>query len=222
MTWTLPNALSVMRLAAAPCVALAYVALPRPLADWMALALFVGASITDWIDGYLARRWRQVSRFGAMIDPIADKAIVIITVAAVMALSGLNPWIVVPGTVILFREVFVSGLREYLGAMAGQLRVTRIAKWKTTLQMIALTLLILSLGLQEVHYWLYRSMEPSAYDEALARGAGDWNTTWRVVQGGWLAGIAGIGMFWLAALVTLVTGWDYFRKALPHLQEGDE
>ena len=76
MSWSLPNVLTVLRLLAAPAVPLAFLLLPRPLADWAALLLFVGAALTDWVDGYLARAWRQESRFGAMLDPIADKAMV--------------------------------------------------------------------------------------------------------------------------------------------------
>jgi len=219
MVWTIPNLLTVLRLLAAPAVALAFVAFARPLADWVALGLFVTVAATDWIDGYLARRWQQVSRFGAMLDPVADKALVIIALAVVMALSRLDPWVVVPAALILFREVLVSGLREYLGAAAGKLKVTPLARWKTTLQMIAIALLLLGLALQEVHYWLYRAMDPAEYAAALETGTQDWNATWRVVRGSWVAGIAGLVLIWLAAALTAVTGWDYFRKALPLLGE---
>lgn len=180
MVWTLPNTLTVLRLVAAPCVALAFVVFPRPVADWVAVMLFVGASATDWIDGYLARAWNQQSRFGTMLDPIADKAMVLIALALVLGLSGLDPWILVPGTVILFREVFVSGLREFLGAQAGQLKVTRLAKWKTTVQMVAISLLLLGLDL------------------------------------------IGTVLLWVAAALTAITGWDYFRKSLPYLAEPSE
>jgi len=219
VTWTLPNILTLMRLLAAPMLALVFVLVPRPLADWIALGLFVGAAVTDWIDGRLARKWRQVSAFGTMLDPIADKAIVVIALALVMALSGLDALIVIPATIILFREVLVSGLREFLGADAARLSVTRLAKWKTSVQMAALALLLLSLGLQEVHYYLYRALEPAEYAARLQSGTTDWNGTWRVVQGGWLAAVTGIGLFWLAAALTAMTGWDYFRKAVTVLPE---
>jgi CDP-diacylglycerol--glycerol-3-phosphate 3-phosphatidyltransferase len=219
MIWNIPNILTVVRLLAAPALGLAFVLIARPAADWVALGLFVGASLTDWFDGYLARRWNQTSRFGAMLDPIADKAMVIIALALVIGLSGLNPWLLVPGTVILFREVFVSGLREFLGADAGRLKVTRLAKWKTTAQMVAITLLLLSLGLQDTHYHIYRSLEPAAYEAALRSGPDDWNRTWQIVQAGWLTGLAGATLFWIAAGLTAITGWDYFRKSLPFLSE---
>lgn len=219
MTWTLPNILTVVRLIAAPGLALVFVAFARPLADWVALIIFVIASATDWVDGYLARKWNQTSRFGAMLDPIADKAMVIIALALVLGLSGLNPWLVAPGAFILFREVFVSGLREFLGADASRLQVTKLAKWKTTVQMVAITLLLFSLALQEEHMWIYHSMNPVDYEAALVAGARDHNSLWMVVQGEWLSAIAGTVLFWVAALLTVITGWDYFTKALPFLQE---
>ncbi len=217
MTWNLPNILTVLRLFAAPALAMVFVLLPRPLADWIALVLFVGASATDWIDGYLARAWGQTSRFGAMLDPIADKAMVMIALAVVMATSALNPLIVAPAALILFREIFVSGLREFLGAAAGRLKVTPLAKWKTTAQMCAIALLLLSLGLEEAHYWAYRATEPAAYDAALHSGPG--NPIWRLYWGGWAAGLTGVAVLWVAAALTLATGWDYLQKAMPYLKE---
>ncbi|WP_193139865.1 MULTISPECIES: CDP-diacylglycerol--glycerol-3-phosphate 3-phosphatidyltransferase [unclassified Meridianimarinicoccus] len=224
MTWNIPNILTVMRLFAAPCVALIFMVLPRPMADWAALVIFVLAAVTDWFDGYLARKLNQQTRFGAMLDPIADKAMVIISICVILALSGLDPWLTLPAVVILFREVFVSGLREFLGSDASLLQVTKLAKWKTTAQMVAIPLLLLSLGLQEVHFWLYRSMDPADYGALLAQGPQDWNATWRVVQGGWLSGLSGLVMFYVAAFLTGLTGLDYYRKSLRFLEDeaGDD
>ena len=115
MTWTIPNILTVLRLFAAPGVAVMFLYFHRPWADWFALTLFIGAAITDYFDGYLARLWKQESKFGAMLDPIADKAMVVIALLVLTGYSGMNPWLILPATVILFREVFVSGLREFLG-----------------------------------------------------------------------------------------------------------
>ena len=141
MKWTIPNILTALRLLAAPMVPVMFLYFARPLADWFALLLFVGASVTDWFDGYLARAWKQQTRIGTMLDPIADKAMVIIALVVICGYSTWTPWLVLPATIILFREVFVSGLREYLGATAGTLKVTRLAKWKTTLQMVAIAVL---------------------------------------------------------------------------------
>ena len=138
MTWTLPNLLTLLRLFAAPGVVLMFLYFTRPWADWFALVLFVGAAITDFLDGYLARAWKQESKFGAMLDPIADKAMVVIALLVITGYAGMDPWILLPATVIIFREVFVSGLREFLGDTAGTLKVTKLAKWKTTAQMIAM------------------------------------------------------------------------------------
>ncbi|MEO0386886.1 MAG: CDP-diacylglycerol--glycerol-3-phosphate 3-phosphatidyltransferase [Pseudomonadota bacterium] len=217
MTWTLPNILTVARLLAAPGVALVFLLLPRPAADWAALALFVAAAATDWLDGYLARAWGQVTAFGRMLDPIADKAMVVIALALLLALSGLNPLLLIPVVVILFREVFVSGLREFLGADAGRLRVTRLAKWKTTVQMVAITALFL-LGILQLEYEaLYYAHDPVKLDAILGGQAVDdiglGAAIWRYQA----TVYAATGLIWLAALLTCVTGADYFLKALPYL-----
>jgi len=163
MLWTLPNTLTVFRLLAAPVVALAFLALPRPHADWVALILFLGAALTDYADGRLARARDQVSRFGAMLDPIADKAMAVIALAMLLALQGATAVLVVPAVAILFREVFVSGLRGFLGDIAGKLNVTPLAKWKTLAQMLAIALLFAQ-GLLD-HY--FHAQIPGA-DRALA------------------------------------------------------
>ena len=150
MTWNIPNILTVGRLIAAPGLVVMFLYFARPYADLFALVLFVLAAVTDWFDGFLARLWNQQSRFGAMLDPIADKAMVVIALLVIAGFQGMDPWILLPATVIIFREVFVSGLREFLGAKAGLLAVTKLAKWKTTAQMIAIAALF-STGVFE-HY----------------------------------------------------------------------
>ena len=141
MTMTLPNILTVLRLLAAPMVAVMFLYFTRPYADWFALLLFIFAAVTDWFDGYLARAWKQETKLGTMLDPIADKAMVVIALMVIIGFSSWSPWLVLPATVILFREVFVSGLREFLGDTAGTLKVTKLAKWKTTCQMVAIAVL---------------------------------------------------------------------------------
>ena len=205
MTWTLPNILTVLRLLAAPGVAVMFLYFSRPWADWFALTLFIAAAVTDWFDGYLARAWKQESKFGAMLDPIADKAMVVIALVVITGYSGMNPWLILPATVILFREVFVSGLREFMGADAGKLKVTKLAKWKTTAQMVAIATLFLGTGLD----YLAKGRAPRA-------GEGDLPTGMGLAD---LANHAGLALIWVAALLTALTGWDYFRKALPFLRD---
>lgn len=218
MSWTLPNILTVLRLFAAPGVAIMFLYFARPWADWYALALFVVAALTDFMDGYLARAWKQESKFGAMLDPIADKAMVIIALLVITGFSGMNPWILLPATLIMFREVFVSGLREFLGATAGLLAVTQMAKWKTTLQMSAIAVLF-STGAFE-HYF---GMESFGMDEAIVADIlsgqieDEFGLGWKY-NGMIISWYVGIVLLWGAAALTLLTGWDYFRKSLPHLR----
>lgn len=220
MNWNLPNTLTILRLVAAPGVAVMFLYFTRPYADWFALVLFVLAAITDWFDGYLARAWKQETKLGTMLDPIADKAMVVIALMVIVAFSSWSPWLVLPATVILFREVFVSGLREYLGDTAGTLKVTKLAKWKTTLQMIAIAVLF-SQGVFE-HYL---GMSVFGMDEqmisAILNGEVEdvLGLQWKLMGMEW-AGLIGLILLWIAAGLTAVTGFDYFAKALPHLKEG--
>jgi CDP-diacylglycerol--glycerol-3-phosphate 3-phosphatidyltransferase len=206
MRWTLPNILTVLRLAAAPGLAILFLYFSRPFADWLALGLFLIAAATDWFDGYIARAWKQESRFGAAMDPIADKAMVVIAIMVIAGYSGMNPWLILPATVILFREVFVSGLREYLGDRARLLAVTKLAKWKTTAQMVAIAVLFLGTGLD----YLEAGRAPEA-------GQGHLIATWSAAG---TATFVGLALIWVAAALTAITGWDYFRKSLPFLREG--
>ncbi len=191
MIWTLPNILTILRLLAAPGLAILFLYFHRPMADWFALVLFVVAALTDFVDGYLARAWKQESKFGAMLDPIADKAMVVIALTIIVGYSGITPWLVLPVTVILFREVFVSGLREFLGADAGKLAVTKLAKWKTTAQMVAISVLFGAMGIEH---------------------GGSLPTLHMIVE--WL----GLALLWVSAVLTLITGLDYFAKSLPFLR----
>ncbi|MCQ0971319.1 CDP-diacylglycerol--glycerol-3-phosphate 3-phosphatidyltransferase [Paracoccus sp. TK19116] len=205
MRWTVPNILTLFRLIAAPLVPVMFLYFARPWADWAALALFVLAAVTDWIDGHLARSWEQESRFGAAMDPIADKAMVVIALVVITGYSGMNPWLILPVAVILFREVFVSGLREFLGDDARALKVTKVAKWKTTAQMVAISVLFLGTGLAFVE----RGQPPRVGETGLP-----WSDSWSD-----LATQVGLALIWVAAALTAWTGWDYFTKALPWLKE---
>jgi CDP-diacylglycerol--glycerol-3-phosphate 3-phosphatidyltransferase len=219
MKWTLPNTLTVLRLLAAPGVALMFLYFHRPWADWFALALFISAAITDYFDGYLARLWKQESKFGAMMDPIADKAMVIIALVIITGYSGMNPWLILPATVILFREVFVSGLREFLGAKAGLLKVTKLAKWKTTAQMVAIAVLFLGTGLEHLEGIARQGMTMEQYARAVSDGLADPIRSCGARGCSSVATIAGLALIWVAAILTALTGWDYFRKSLPYLRD---
>ena len=199
MNWTIPNLLSILRVLAAPCVALAFAAFERPTADRVAVALFIGAALTDYLDGILARSLSQESPFGRMLDPIADKAMVLISLAIIMSLYELQWQIVAPAALIILREVLVSGLREYLGDV--KLVVTRLAKWKTTLQMFAIVFLLL------------RGAVLPTEGAPMLPAIADLLTYASIVLGS-----LGLLLLWIAAWFTLVTGWDYFHKGLPYIR----
>lgn len=217
MHWNLPNLLTILRLLAAPGVAVLFLYFHRPFADWFALALFGLAALTDFFDGYLARAWKQETRLGAMLDPIADKAMVVIALLVITGYSGMDPWLILPATAILFREVFVSGLREYLGDTAGLLKVTSLAKWKTTAQMTAIAVLFLALGLDYTREAHTSRMDIDLLDALGQIGTSDLTVIDLATYDGGLVWIIGLALIWIAALLTLLTGWDYFRKALPYL-----
>jgi CDP-diacylglycerol--glycerol-3-phosphate 3-phosphatidyltransferase len=154
-----------------------------------------------------------------MMDPIADKAMVVIALLVITGYSGMDPWLILPATAIIFREVFVSGLREYLGSSSRLLAVTKLAKWKTTAQMVAISVLFAAMGLEYIREQaaarnrdLIAEMEATGIDRDLnlltvANLGGE--TVWHI----------GLALTWLAAALTLWTGWDYLRKALPHLKD---
>ncbi|MFZ5833850.1 MAG: CDP-diacylglycerol--glycerol-3-phosphate 3-phosphatidyltransferase [Pseudomonadota bacterium] len=182
MPRNLPNSLTYGRIALIPLLAMTFY-FPGDLADWLALAIFVTAGVTDFFDGYLARSMQQQSALGAMLDPIADKLLVgaaIIMLVYSRRIDGLN---VISALIILCREILVSGLREFLAGLKVSVPVSKLAKWKTAGQMIALGFL-------------------------LAGEAGD-----KVVPYNHGIGITGL---WIAAILTLYTGYDYLRAGLRH------
>tara|TARA_B100001245_G_scaffold206168_1_gene168036 strand:- start:447 stop:1001 length:555 start_codon:yes stop_codon:yes gene_type:complete len=163
----------------------------------IAFALYCLMGITDYFDGYLARTSGTVSKLGIFLDPIADKimvAAVILVLAAQGVLNG--PYVgdmhVVAGLIILMREIAVSGLREFLGPLQVSVPVSKLAKWKTTFQMVSLGALILGEGLPR---W------------TMMIGAVDANIPHTV----------GLVTLWGAAVLTVITGWDYLRVGLKHM-----
>ena len=204
--WTTPNILTALRLIAAPAVAVMFLYFNRPYADWFALLLFIGAAITDWFDGFLARAWAQETKLGSMLDPIADKAMVVIALMVIVGYSSMSPWLVLPATFIMFREVFISGLREYLGDKTKLLKVTKIAKLKTSAQMIAIAVLF-SHGVFE-HYHITLS----AKDKTNAKNLEFLSDSM------FYASNFGLILLWLAAALTLMSGLEYLKKAWPYLK----
>lgn len=219
MNMNIPNILTILRLLAAPAVAIMFLYFNRPLADWFALILFVTAAFTDFLDGYLARAWKQESKLGTMLDPIADKAMVIIALVVITGFSGMNPWILMPATLIIFREVFVSGLREFLGETAGLLSVTKLAKWKTTIQMVAISVLFAKGAFE--HYLIDRTtgMDFATQNGILDGSIEDVLGLRSLELGVSVSWYLGIGLLWVAMVLTVLSGVDYFRKSLPYLRD---
>ncbi len=153
---------------------------------WLALAIFIAAGVTDILDGYFARIWQQQSSLGRMLDPIADKLLVASCLLMLAADGTIRGWSLWAAIIILCREILVSGLREFLAELRVGVPVTRLAKWKTALQLVAIGFL-------------------------LAGKAGDLVLVY-VTQ-------TGLTLLWLSALLTLYTGWDYFRAGLRYLIE---
>ncbi|MCB1381621.1 MAG: CDP-diacylglycerol--glycerol-3-phosphate 3-phosphatidyltransferase [Notoacmeibacter sp.] len=188
--YSLPNLLTYARILAVPAIAVCFFLEGRlqssDFARWSALAIFTIASITDFFDGYLARAWQQTSNIGRMLDPIADKLLVATCLLLLAAdtdrtIAGWSLWAAI---IILCREILVSGLREYLAELKVSVPVTTMAKWKTTIQLLAIGFL-------------------------LAGPAGDKVLPYTTETG--------LVLLWISAMVTLYTGYDYFRAGLRHV-----
>jgi cardiolipin synthase (CMP-forming) len=183
---SLPNILTYGRIAAVPIV-VACLFWPTDFwVRWVAFGAFIAAAITDYFDGYVARLWAQQSSLGRMLDPIADKLLVSSCLLMLAADGTIRSWSLWAAIVILCREVLVSGLREFLAELRVSVPVTRLAKWKTTAQLVAVGFL-------------------------LAGPAGE-----QILPGTTAIGLA---LLWVSAVVTLYTGYDYFRSGVRHLIE---
>lgn len=182
MLFNLPNLLTLSRIFAVPLIVSAFF-VDDPSGSLTAFIVFCIAGVTDFFDGYLARAQGLTSKLGQFLDPIADKlmiAAVIIMLVGIDRISGIH---VIAAVVIMCRELLVSGLREFLAELKVSVPVTSLAKWKTTLQMVALGALIL---------------EGARIDVLPALEVG-------------------LISLWLAALLTLITGYDYLRAGLRHM-----
>jgi len=190
--YNLPNLLTYARILAVPLIVLCFFTegelSSSDFARWSALLIFVAASVTDYLDGYLARIWEQTSNIGKMLDPIADKLLVSTCLLLLAANETIAGWSLWAGIIILCREILVSGLREYLAALKVSVPVTQLAKWKTTIQMVAIGFLLVG----------------PAGDAVLPVG---------------VTMAIGIILLWISAVVTLYTGYDYFRAGLKHVMD---
>jgi CDP-diacylglycerol--glycerol-3-phosphate 3-phosphatidyltransferase/cardiolipin synthase len=187
--FSLPNLLTYGRIVAIPAVVGLLFWPEDTWTRWTALTIYILAAVTDYLDGYLARAWSQQSAIGRMLDPIADKLLVascLLMLAADKTIAGVSLWAAI---IILCREILVSGLREFLAELKVSVPVSRVAKWKTAAQLIAVGFLI-------------------------AGPAGE-----AVLPGTILIGVA---LLWVAAILTVYTGYDYFRAGIRHLVAEDE
>ncbi len=184
--WTLPNILTYGRVVAVPVLAGGLIASDALWMRWVALGIFILAGITDFFDGYLARAWSQQSALGRMLDPIADKLLVAASLLVLVADRTIASWSLWAAIVILCREILVSGLREFLSELRVSVPVSRVAKYKTTVQMVSLGFLI-------------------------AGPAGE------LVLPGTIT--IGLGLLWVAALLTIYTGWDYLKVGIRSIAE---
>ena len=178
----LPNYLTFMRILVIPGVVASF-SFPGMFAAWVGCGLFMAASITDWFDGYLARKYKSTSSLGRIFDPIADKLLVAATLLMMAAYDRLGYTGLWPAVIILCREVLVSGLREFLAEIKVGLPVTHLAKWKTGIQMMSIPMLMVA----------------------------DYSP--------WFCYFGEVGevLIWIAAVLTVITGYDYLRAGLKHL-----
>jgi len=142
MATNLPNILTYSRIAAIPVV-IGLMFLEKPLGNWLAFAVYLAACLTDFLDGYLARAWQQQSSLGRFLDPVADKLLVAGVILMLVGLDSIVGVSILPAAIILGREILVSSLREFLAEVRVGLPVSRLAKWKTGIQMTALAFLVI-------------------------------------------------------------------------------
>lgn len=180
---SLPNILTYARILAVPALVAVHFFMKSDNGRWIAVAIFALASFTDWLDGYLARAWHQQSTLGRMLDPIADKLLVGAALLILVHDNTIDGWQIWAAVIILCREILVSGLREFLAELNVKIHVTKLAKWKTTVQMVALGIL-------------------------LAGPAGN-----KVIP---YTTMVGTFFLWLAAVLTLWTGYDYLKASIQH------
>lgn len=197
----LPNFLTSLRLIIIPLLIAAFY-IPGMISNIICTALFAVAAITDYFDGYFARSMKAQSNFGRCLDPIADKLLVIVAIVMLIRFNPNNPWILFPGLIIICREVLVSGLREFLAEIHISVPVSRLAKYKTAVQMFAIGGLLLGEkgSSYALYYWIGGFIEV--------------DMKFLIISA--IVTIAKI-LFSLAAVLTVITGYAYFRVGFKNM-----
>lgn len=194
--WWVPNALTIGRIIAVPFLMAGILALGLQQNSWLASipivgGLFIAATATDWLDGYLARKWKVVSGFGRMIDPIADKLLVAGCLIALCIVAQGSWMFLFPAVAIIFRDILVSGAREHAALTGRVMPPTKLAKWKTAFEMAAIAALIVwTIGLAIL------PMEDIIHKIT------------------YFARMVGLALLWLAAVLSVYTGSLYLRAAV--------
>lgn len=190
MLTSIPNLLTASRIVLIPLIVVMFW-VDGTVARWVTLAFFIIAGVTDYLDGVAARSMGETSKLGKFMDPVADKLLVASILMMLVAFDRISDWVILPALVILCREILVSGLREFLAEIKVGLPVSRLAKWKTGVQMTALGFLIVS---EVGPVWYFDFLTTVFIGEAL---------------------------LWIAALLTIITGYDYLRAGLKHMSVDD-
>ncbi len=192
----IPNLLTIVRIILIPIIIYSFYA-PSQITNIVVASLFLGASITDYFDGYLARAMQVQSNFGKCLDPIADKLLVTVALIMLVNFSNNNLFILIPAIIIICREIMVSGLREFLATINVGVPVTRLAKWKTAIQMVAITALLLAgNGSDYVYNEIMDIVEAEDYVRISLEG---------VIQN------FGEILLCVSAFMTVITGYVYFK-----------
>lgn len=194
----LPNILTTFRIFIIPIMIISFY-IPGLFANVVSATLFAIASITDYFDGYFARSLNAESNFGKCLDPIADKLIVIVAITLIISFSNHNPLVMIPGLIIICREVLVSGLREFLAGFKVSVPVSKLAKYKTGIQMTSITVLLLGeKGASYIIYYIFGSIM---------------NVSTKIIVVSFITS-AGLALFVVAAILTIITGYGYFKAGM--------
>ena len=188
----IPNYLTIGRIIIVPVFVISFY-LPGFYGDVIPFALFVVASFTDFLDGLLARMYKEESKLGELLDPIADKIIVVAALILLVMDGTIKNYEIIAAIIILTREILVSGLREFLAKGRIKLPVSNLAKLKTFLQMFSISILLTGeTGNKIINFQDYNAQT------------------------------IGIILLWFSAFLTLYTGYDYLRKGIDHAISEDE